>query len=303
MIKAPLSSKSKRETKHIKKALQELQQFDYEELNGIIIELKDLKENGTYEKIFDAVNLGKNIIAQDAALTLEEQNHRRLKNLAKNILNDPLIKFHSPPFSDIILYSDFQAMYKFFEIIYHINSGKKLDHHDAVNLYLGRLDERVVFALDKFDEISNVPEPTEQFFQKLKKLRWKDKDTKKFFKKLSDLRTYAAYGLFKGVRFIRLLATEDDFILFLAGCSSVNNERTVIDENDIICAYKTYFKLLMTDITKYKVQQNLLGSHGYLVCNNCNEYYKLQPGEFPEDFTDKCGCGGKLRFIKNLESI
>ncbi len=37
----------------------------------------------------------------------------------------------------------------------------------------------------------------------------------------------------------------------------------------------------------------------YLVCNKCNAYYELQPGEKPEDFNDNCSCGGKLEYTKN----
>ncbi|MFA0833905.1 MAG: hypothetical protein ACC609_07840 [Methanobacterium formicicum] len=32
---------------------------------------------------------------------------------------------------------------------------------------------------------------------------------------------------------------------------------------------------------------------GYLVCQKCGGYYKLQPGELPENF-DVCQCGGEL---------
>jgi hypothetical protein len=32
----------------------------------------------------------------------------------------------------------------------------------------------------------------------------------------------------------------------------------------------------------------------YLICTKCKRYYKLQPGEYPEDFMDRCACGGKL---------
>lgn len=35
---------------------------------------------------------------------------------------------------------------------------------------------------------------------------------------------------------------------------------------------------------------------GYLVCNKCGSYYELQPGEHPEDFDDKCKCGGNLEY-------
>lgn len=42
---------------------------------------------------------------------------------------------------------------------------------------------------------------------------------------------------------------------------------------------------------------------GYLVCDKCNEYYELQSGELPADFTDKCNCGGNLRFVNNIEGV
>ena len=41
---------------------------------------------------------------------------------------------------------------------------------------------------------------------------------------------------------------------------------------------------------------------GYLVCESCMGYYKLQKDESLEDF-DKCQCGGKLRYFDNLEDI
>lgn len=39
--------------------------------------------------------------------------------------------------------------------------------------------------------------------------------------------------------------------------------------------------------------------YGYLVCDECSGYYKLQKGESLEDF-ECCECGGKLRFKKTL---
>lgn len=40
---------------------------------------------------------------------------------------------------------------------------------------------------------------------------------------------------------------------------------------------------------------------GYLVCDMCNTYYKLQPGESPDDFVDKCECGGRLKYYDNID--
>lgn len=38
---------------------------------------------------------------------------------------------------------------------------------------------------------------------------------------------------------------------------------------------------------------------GYLVCEKCGGYYKLQDGESPDDFED-CQCGGKLDYYETL---
>lgn len=42
---------------------------------------------------------------------------------------------------------------------------------------------------------------------------------------------------------------------------------------------------------------------GYLICDKCNGYYELQPGEKPEDFDLECDCGGKYYFSESLEGI
>ena len=42
---------------------------------------------------------------------------------------------------------------------------------------------------------------------------------------------------------------------------------------------------------------------GYLICGRCKSYYELQSGESPKKFVDKCDCGGKLRYVKNLDFV
>ncbi len=39
---------------------------------------------------------------------------------------------------------------------------------------------------------------------------------------------------------------------------------------------------------------------GYLVCDSCEGYYKLQKGENPDDFMDECECGGKYIHKRKL---
>ncbi|MBU4534240.1 MAG: hypothetical protein KKF16_00045 [Euryarchaeota archaeon] len=104
--------------------------------------------------------------------------------------------------------------------------------------------------------------------------------------------------------YLNFSATENAFLSFLAGCSAVNDNREKINENDIIRAYKTHYKLLTTDISKLVdklwKEKSEKENNGYLVCEKCNSYYKLQPGESPDDFTGNCECGGKLKYYDDI---
>ena len=40
--------------------------------------------------------------------------------------------------------------------------------------------------------------------------------------------------------------------------------------------------------------------NGFLICNTCEGYYKLQEGELPDDFDTNCECGGSLEHTKNV---
>ncbi|BDZ69217.1 MFS transporter [Methanobacterium ferruginis] len=42
---------------------------------------------------------------------------------------------------------------------------------------------------------------------------------------------------------------------------------------------------------------------GYLICTKCKSYYKLQSDESPKDFVNECDCGGKLRYVENLDIV
>ena len=41
---------------------------------------------------------------------------------------------------------------------------------------------------------------------------------------------------------------------------------------------------------------------GYLICDTCNDVYKLQDGESPEEF-DTCQCGGNLEYYETLQDF
>lgn len=223
--------------------------------------------------------------------------------MAHENLSNPLIPLAH--ISDLICFADFTWMYLILESIYSINIKKKLEYCDLKNIYLSRLDERILFALDNFDSTQKVPEPTPEFFIKLKKIKYKDKKTEKFFRKISFIKRFIHFDILGYFPSSKFQIVEYYFLTFLAGCSAVNNGRDEINEYDVIKANKTYLKLMQTDITKYKaidksykpeINPSVKSCDGYLVCQKCNGYYKLQPGESPDNF-DLCQCGGTLKHV------
>lgn len=289
---------------NLEKTLKELKKQDIEGLESILHKIEGLKELEIYGKMYEGSVLGKKIFASDAHLIVNEKNQNSIITIGfKNLGKFP---FYIPPFSDLISFNNLNALYTVIMLVYYANVERELGYNDIQNVYLSGLDNRIIHAMDEFEKTSNVPETDEEYLMSLKSLRWENSDAKKLFKKLNYIKSIICQERFRIKYQIGIQRAEDKFILFVAGCSTVNSERDEINENDIIKGYKTYFKLINTNITKYKAISNLKigvedSDNGYLVCDKCLEYYKLQLGESPDDFTDECGCGGKLKYFSNLD--
>ena len=282
----------------IKRILEELKHADIDGLEEIIQEIKNLKKLGHYERFSKAMHTSwvpgapfTNKVEARGSKLLTLGHDNLLVSLKGLLIKKPIITF-----------SEFSTLYFVLESIYSINLGKTLGSGDLQKLYLSGVDERVTFSLERFDEVEAVSEPTAEFFQKFKKLKWNRNAKESIFKKINNAMYYTG-ELTKNSPYWGFPADEKAFNILLSGCSAVNGGRDEIGEKDVIRAYKTYFKLMKTDITKlvdkgvrhYKPKVY----DGYLVCNKCGGYYKLQPGESPEDF-EECQCGGKLRYVEDV---
>lgn len=234
-------SSSKRMAEKLKK------EFKVTELEEIVNDLMEMSSSELYWKYFQVVQLEEKIWEPGWDLTESEKKNIRLINLAYENLSNPPLNIY--PITDLIEFLSFYVMYRIFEDIYYIYKGSKMNHTDSLKIFYGKLDERVIFGMDKFDTISQNPESTPEYFQQLKKVDWKDNETKKLYKKLHELMNdnFIEKRTTTNAKFT---ATENAFIRFLAACNAVNNNRIKIEKNDVIIAYKTYFKLLKTDITK-----------------------------------------------------
>jgi hypothetical protein len=103
--------------------------------------------------------------------------------------------------------------------------------------------------LDDFDKPIKIQPPDEEFYKKLRKIKW-DKQGKKLFNNINRLR-----GDIGDVRGMSTdFGTTEYFALgFLAACNAVNQNRSKMLPEDVVVAYRTYLKLLNTDITKLDV--------------------------------------------------
>ncbi|MEN6592046.1 MAG: hypothetical protein ABFC12_02230 [Methanobacterium sp.] len=294
--------------KSLKKLFNYLENYEVEGLEEILSEIKDLSKSGLYNKLIKAATTDQ-IAPGTRSYTLEETTRVRILKLARDNLriSDPLTRL----FSSSNIYPKFVVtIYTFIGSIYYINIGRQTNWDDSLNILFSGLDERLIFALDDFDTVNfdDLPEPTPEYFQKLRKVRW-DKKAKKLYEKLTALMRETMELVLDYPTLIEWDATyrstEDLFIHLLTGCSAVNDGRVEIEAEDVIRAYKTFFKLIKTNVTKYKAIPErikwLEKQNGYLVCHDCGGYYQLQPGESPDDFSDTCDCGGELKYYEDID--
>lgn len=282
--------------KFLKKDIKKLK--NEEGTNKIILEIRSLKEEGIYDKLLKAYKhkFKDKYLDPSDHLRIEEGIQAHFLNLAYLNLSHP--KIHIPKITDLISLSNINSMDELIENLYFMNLGRKMTHDDMLNIAFSGLEEKLICALEDFDNISKTPNITAEFFKNLKEVKWKDKSIEKLFWNLSDVRTDLIYG--NGLNIIHfrgLILAEDQFLQLLAGSSCVNNSRDKINKEDIITAYKTYIKLLKTDITQYKAEYTTK-NNGFLFCKTCKGYYPLEENESPEDFTDVCQCGGKLEYYQ-----
>ncbi len=69
---------------------------------------------------------------------------------------------------------------------------------------------------------------------------------------------------------------ESNVLKTLIYCPAVSDGRKIIIREDIERGYKTYFKLLNTDITEYKAREDIINSTDYDSLRSKITYYQLK---------------------------
>ena len=286
-------------------------------LDEIVKGVQEIADSGLYKKLLFAYK-SESERKVDRVFELDELKQVSVLRLARENLH--FGGFLTTIFAHSLVTSkQFIMIHIMIKYVYVIFSGRTSTWDDNLDILFSGLDEKIIFALDDFDkvELNDLPEPTPEYFQKLKKLKWQNKNSKRLYDKLTEFcfeikRYVLDYpDLEEQVGWMTTYRVmEDLYIQTLAGCSAVNNDRLEIMAEDVIKAYKTFLKLLKTDVRKYKaIPERVQGIDGYkeplkkqgfLVCDKCNSRYKLESGESADDFEDTCECGGHLVYKDSI---
>ncbi len=245
---------------------------------------------------------GPKFFDKDARRIKKFENRMRPKKLALEYLPGGIVEMFplKLQIQNLMYYRGFMICYFWLERLYYISAGRNLGYEDALNIYFGGIIEKIVLRLDEFDKLDSIPEADCEFFHKLREVKVSE-DAEKFKDRTGRiLQTALKFNEFKG--YLLFKESEDPFLDCLAAFSSVNSSKTNIVIDDYINAFKTYYKLLQTDLTQYKCQKGLFNDeyHGYIVCESCGSFYELKRGEKPDDFSS-CHCGGKVKYVKYLK--
>lgn len=216
--------------------------YDVDEIDHIISDWTYLIDSGLFDEFFEVYINWKDPIYPNMDLNMEISEKTPLLYLANECLN------HNP-FSDLIDYASFYFFYPVLEWVYSMYLNRSLEPEDLKRLFLSDVGERVVFGLENFDKIEEIPHPTLEFFQDLKSLNWQNEETKRIHKeilKIITFLTFESYGKTEAAFDGRIYHV----ILFIAGCNAVKNERNNISFEDIVKGHKTLCKLIKMDIVE-----------------------------------------------------
>jgi hypothetical protein len=229
--------------KNKKKAEKILEDFpDVEGLKDVLDNVLSLMDSEVYDRVYKASKMDPKEMTSYIDTTDDLLKLRQVK-LASEVLKKPPLYIAS--LTGVIVATHFQALFVFIGGIHYAYAQKKLAHDSTVKEHA--ILERLMSLLDDFDEPGEFQKPDKEFYQKLKKIKW-NKTGKKLFNKINGIRGDIAY-----VRWgpSSTFYTGENFALtFLAACNAVHHNRDRMLKEDVIIAYKTYLKLLNTDISK-----------------------------------------------------
>ena len=215
-----------------------------EGLDEVIKGILNLKDSEIYGKVYETTKTKEGKLRDETVEDLLELT--QVKYATKVLKEVPL---YLPPLTDVIVSSQFIATVSMIDFITYAYKQEDLSQKDLNKNH--SILEHLMSLLDNFNKPVEFQKPDKEFYQKLKKIKW-NKEGKKLYSELGSIRI--AVRVNKWGTDSSTFGTGEGFTLtFLAACNAVHHDRVRILKEDMIKAYKTYLKLLDTDITKLEV--------------------------------------------------
>jgi hypothetical protein len=147
---------------------------------------------------------------------------------------------------DTILFESYASLNNF---LTGILSMKKESNETTLDEVLN-LSNKVMILLYNFDKNENFIPPNQEYFKQLKKMKWNKKANKlleKIFTIYDDISDMIIETPVSDSH--RRFRTNSRFCLtFLTACSAINSNNSKMEVEDVIRAYKTYYKILDANI-------------------------------------------------------
>ena len=239
-----INDEKQKNKKNAEKILKEFP--DVEGLNEVLESVQSLMDSEIYDKVYEASEKDPEEMTSYIESVDELLKLRQVK-LASEVLKDPPLYISS--LTGVIISSHFQATFAFIGGIHYAYAQRKLSRTSTVKEHA--ILERLMSLLDDFDKPVNFKTPDEEFYKKLKNIKW-DKQGKKLYKKILVIIRDIALVRW-GTKSSTFGNGEHRLLTFLAACNAVNQGRNKILPEDVIVAHKTHLKLLNTDISKLEV--------------------------------------------------
>lgn len=153
-------------------------------------------------------------------------------------------KFFLGSLNDTIVFSHFISLVTFNIGILTMKGNGEITH-----LSVYGLTNKLMVLLENFDQDISFNLPDEHFFKELKAVKW-DKKANKLFDKISSLQSDVASlvitELFLNIR--KIFVNYRFSLGMLVACSAINRGSDKMEYEDVICAFRTFYKLIDADI-------------------------------------------------------
>ncbi|KZX10464.1 hypothetical protein [Methanobrevibacter filiformis] len=170
------------------------------------------------------------------------ENKEIITNMA--ILSNSDLKYFINLFGNAIFLTNAFGLVGTLAVILNVKLGRKPLYNNVLIFY-----NWFMVKLDDFHNLNEVKLPNEEFYKKLRKIKW-EKSSKKLFDQIRLLynsvnKVVAGEKISKSTFGVNTALVFS--VIFLCGCSAVLNERERINDIDVINAYNTFYKILNVD--------------------------------------------------------